>query len=621
MSNLYKKNYIEGYNEKILLSILDGKTSYIPDPYNLKERRLYVTLQHRLIEYIEKNGKTKTTNKFLKKYYTDFINNPHLFIDSPLVETAFLNRFIPKKEKEKIIEYKTVYFNPLEIKRLYTKLTKNKKLTDQEANRLYSFLISELKKQNSKYNDIINRCIRRILNSNKKISQLNETELRFYCTYIAQHAGENVVYPDVHIIRENPELNGFENRNIIYINKYSTYAKELYLITKTVCHEVRHAVQEKEARNKNTKTGFEMARYNLFFKYLKSKKYDIYHLNYYYSGIEINADDFGFYKGGVLLKTLGRDDLRRKLSLIELNEHNQRHLYKFMVDKNHLPKSIDAYVVENMDKIIKAHPEELKEYGVLRNLYNDDGTKKSLGKLLLQRMNQRYEDRGLYDNYINYEIDKYKLLSIDLASTSKETNKRLFETLKEVYDSNITLFHNYCADQDYKYIKPSQIRATTLYQIRIIDNLLDFINQNIDYVLSCKEEKPINKNSFIYGFILGLRDFNLSNINNEVIKNNPEIQYKVKILLEKHNNIVKKFNEEYIKDRIEDLSIEQKHELIETPEGTNMQLQDFLYYDILPKTNAHVEVLINGYRVHLSNVIKICKSQIYDKNDTSYHTK
>lgn len=621
MSSLYKNNYIESYNEEILLNILNGKTPYTPNPNNLRERCTYITLQHYLIKYIEENGKSKITNKLLTKYYEDFINNPHLFVDSPIIRNGFLNRFVSKKLREKLIEHRNIYYNPLEIKKIYIKLTKNKELTIQESNRLYALLIYEIKRKNDKYNIVINECIKRILNSNKNIRQLSEMELKFYCTYIAQHAGENAVYPDVHIIKTKSDLNGFENKNIIYINKNSDYAKELFLMTKTTCHEVRHAVQEKESRNSNTKAGFEMAIYNLLFKYLQSKNYDTRQLNYYYSGIEINADDFGFYKAGILLKTLGREDLRRKLFEIEQNEHSQRHLYEFMVDKNYLPKSTDAYIVENIDKIIKAHPEELEEYRVLKNFYNNDGTRKTLGNLLAHRMNQKFEDRGLYDNYINYEIAKNKLFHIDLVHTKPEINRKLFETLKEIYENKIQLFNNYCADKDYNHLKPSQIKATTLYQIKIMDNILTFIEQNIDYVLASKEEKQISKNSFIYGFILGLRDFNLNNINNDVIKNNPIIQERIKSLFEKHNYIVNKFNEEYIKNRIEDLSIEEKHELIVTPDGNNMQLQDFLYYEVLPKLDAHSEVLINGHKVHVSNVIKICKAQLNDKNNTNQSIK
>ena len=51
MSSLYKKNYIDNYDSTVMLDILEGNTSYIPDPYNLKERRIYVTLQHYLIKY------------------------------------------------------------------------------------------------------------------------------------------------------------------------------------------------------------------------------------------------------------------------------------------------------------------------------------------------------------------------------------------------------------------------------------------------------------------------------------------------------------------------------------------------------------------------------------------
>lgn len=621
MSSLYKKNYISNFNSDEMLNILTGKTQYIPDPYNLKERRKYITLQHHLIKYLEENGKTKTINKLLNKYYTDFINRPDLFVDSPLIRDDFLNRFIPTRVREKIKECRNKYYNPIETKKLYTKLLKNQTLSTEEKNKLYSFLINKLKGKDERYNAIFDECAKKILNSHKQIKYMTDTELKFYCSYVAKHAGANSVFPDVHIIDDEPDISGKEYNNIVYINKNNQYSNELYLITRTVCHEVAHAIQEKEAKNKNTRAGFEMAMHVLFLKYLNSENYNVYDINYRYSKIEIDAENYGLYYSKVLLSTLGRRDLAEKIREIENNKHKRRHLYEFMYDIGKHPKSVDAFIVQYMDDIIEIHPEEIKTYKVLRNIYNDDGTRKSLSNLLAHRSNQGFEDRGLYDNYMNFEIAKNRLFELDLANTKKDVSGKLFRALGDIYRDKALLFKEYCDDKEYDKVDKNQIRVTTLYQLKLLDDILNFINQKIDYVLACKEEKQISNRSFIYNFIYDFRDFNLKNINNEVIKNDPVIQERYNKLMEKHNSIVKKFNEQYIKDKIEDLSIEEKHEVIETPEGLYMQLQDYLFYDLLPKTDSHLQTTINNKKVHISNIIKVCKKQIKDDINTNDNIK
>lgn len=617
MSVLYKNNYVTSYNKKEIIDILTGKTPYIPDPYNLQERRKYITLQHFLIKYIEEKGKTKITNDLLSKYYADFANNPSLFVDSPLIREDFLNRFITKRVNEKVKECRDKYFSSKDIKELYIKLMQSNALNNQEKNRLYSYLITKLRSNDKKFNIIIDECAKKILNSNKKIKNMNDTELKFFCTYVAKHAGGNRVFPDLHIMKDRPELGGFELENIIYINKESTNSDELHMIVQTVCHETRHAIQEKEARNNSSKTAFEMARHILFSKYLKSKDYDVYHLNYRYSDIELDAENYGFYYSKVLLSTMGRRDLAEKVREKESLKHKRRHLYEFMLDVGKAYKTTDAFVVEYMDSIIKNHPEEIKEYKVLSNLYNDDGTRKSLSNLLAHRMNQGFEDRGLYDNYMNYEIAKNRLFEIDLANTKKDINEKLFKSLGNIFRDKAILFKEYCDDKEYQKANQNQIKNTTLYQLKLLDNILNFIDQKMNYVLDCKEEKEISNRSFIFDFIYDFRDFNLDSIANEVIKNDSLIKERMNKLLEKHSSIVKKFNEEYIKNKIEDLSIEQKHSIITTPEGYNIQLQDYLFYDILPRLDGHSTVDINGKKVHISNIIKALKNEVENQKSNS----
>ncbi|MBR5369851.1 MAG: hypothetical protein IK137_00945 [Bacilli bacterium] len=619
MSSLYNKNYISIYDDEEMLNIIEGKTNNIPDPNKIEDRYNYIVLQHYLIKYIEENGKKNNAKLLLNKYYEDFIKYPHLFVDSPLLENSFLNRFIPLPINIKVHILKYKYFESYNNLDIYEILMRHNKLSNNQKNKLYSFLIYQMKNNYNKYNIEIEKCIKEILNSNKPISQLNDMELKFYCMYVAKKAGQNQVVPDVHIIKDDPNYGGYEKDSVIYINSTSNYIDGIHTLTRIVCHETRHAMQEKDAKNKNSKTAFEMARHLLFEKYINTDAFNVYKKNYKYSGIELDAEGYGYYYSTILLQTLGRKDLADKIQEDAKKNLNTRHFYECAKTMDGMDFPIDAFNVEYMDMIIKEHPEELKTYKVLRNLYNDDGTRKPLSNLISRRIKQGFDYRGIYDNYINYEISKDRLYNISLEKTPKNTQIKYFKSLSEICSDKVLLLKEYCDDQNYQNTDSNQIIYTTLYQIELLDKLLGYIDQKMDYILECKEKQVLNESSFIYNFIRDLNGFSLNNINNEVIRDNPLINQKINILKSKHQSITKKYNMQCINDMIKDLSIEEKHALIITPDGRTTQLIDYLYYDLLPNLNVHSTIHFNGKKTHISHIIKYYKSQIKINSGSNKH--
>lgn len=618
MSSLYNKNYIYSYNQKELLDILNGKTFYTLNITNLYERRKYITLQHFLIKYLEKHGKTKNIKELLKKYYSDFIQYPYLFADSPLLNQSFINRFISLKDRKQILKLKNSYYDPKENTHLSELVLSNNKLSNNQKNRLYAYLVTLLRSNDTKYNDILERHARLILNSNKKINELSEMETKFYCLYVAKHAGRDVLNSDLHLINTDPKLYGSQLHNIIFINTNANNSKELWEITKIIYHETRHAYQEKQAYNKTSRVAFEMTRHILFSKYLNTKEFNLYKENYRYIDIELDAEGYALIYSEVFLKTFDREDLSIKVNELKNATSYQRHFYEIMYNEKGIAISPDAFTVDYLDKIVKEHPEELKTYKVLQNLYNKDGSKKSLSNLIAHRINESLEDRGIYDNYINYEIVKNRLFEIDMINTKPEVNKKIFKSLGDIYIKKSELFKDYCSDTKYKEMNEKQIRLTTLYELQIIYNILSFIDYNMNSLLEHREI-PISSTSFIYNFIYEFIDFNYDNMNNEVIKNDPLIKERFKKLLDKRNSVVKKYNEQYIKDRIDDLSIEERHKIIKTPEGITMQLQDYLFNDLLPRLDSYTSVEINGEKVHASSIIKAYKDQINNVKSKEFY--
>ena len=613
MSSLYNKGYILSYKKEYMLDILEGKTTINLNPNDLVLRPKYIALQHFLIQYIENHGKTKIVKEILNKYYEDYKKYPYLFVDSPLINNGFINRYISLKDRTSILKTKKEFNNEKVNIDLSNNALKKYILSNEQKNKLYSYLIELIKENKPENQRLLAEHAKVILNSNKKLKELNEMEAKFYCTYIAYRAGSDKVIPKVYFMKARKGLRGHQFHGIIGINIDADLNQELWGLTKVICHETRHTHQELQAHNKVSRIAFEMARNQLFMKYLKSDSYDVYHNNYKYTDIEMDAENYGLYYSEILLQTLGREDLAQKVKELNISTYNTRRFYEIMYNEKGTAISSDAFTVDYLDKIIQEHPEELVNYPVLQNIYNKDGTNKPLTNIIARKINENLDDKGIYDNYINYDILKNRLFEIDLANTNEEVKEKLLKSLGGIYRDKVILFKDYCSDTQYQKTKPKQITLTTLYEIQIIYNILNFIDNNMEYLLNCKDSSKLTTTSFIYNFIYDLSGFDLNKINNEVIKNDPLIKQRVDKLLYKHNIVVKKINEQYIKDRISDLSIEQQHAIINTPEGYTMPLIDYLYYDLLPRISSHADVEINNQNTQLDVIIKYCIAQVSNK--------
>ncbi len=622
MSSLYNKNYILSYNAKKIKPIFEGDENYIPNPNNMEERDKYISIQHHLIKYLEENGKTPIINKLLKKYIDDFLKYPHLFVDSPLIKDNFINRYLPKDIRNKIVSLRNIYFNPTQNNEIYLKLINNYDLSTLQKNRLYSYLIHQMKIGNNKLESMYKECAKRILNSNKPIKELNNTELKFYCTYIAKIIGKNYkIFPDVHIIKNNPGNGGRESSNVIYINKYTSYTPTLQDVTQVVCHEVRHAMQEKEAIKSKSKLSFDMASHMLFNKYLNTKDYNMYKVNYRYCDIELDAERSGFFNAAIILANLDREDLASIEYEKEKKILKKRNYYECMINKDGKRISSDQFIVENLNEIIKKHPEEIKKFKILEDFYKPNGKPKPFINMLTEKMNKSFANKSVFDAYINHGIVKNELKKINLKKLSKEEKTKVFAALSQIFNSRSSVLKTYMYDNEYQNNNPRQMRITTLYQIKILSDIITYIEENINLVLSLKENDKIDNKSFIYSFVSNFKDFKLKYANNEVLKNDKIIEERINKLLDKCKNITKEYDKQYIIDRISDLSDEELNTIILSPKRNKVKFKDYLFFDILPKMNGNNKININGNTISINEIIKFYKTIIRNNNTNNNHKK
>ena len=574
-----------------------------PDVSDLEYRKFYVVLQHYLVKYLEENGKTANVKRLLMKFYNDFLNYPYLFINSPLLKNEFLNRFVVNK----IINFRDNYFNYNESIKTYEDIKRNKKLSPALKNRFYANMIIALQRnyKDIHKDDIYEEIAKHILNNNSNIKDMNGMELLYYCNYAA--AVEAVgfkEFPEIHIMNDQPSTGGFYNNGLIFLNKKS-YRSLLFEKTKTVCHETRHFYQHKSLDKEKDKAGFEMAVMDLFSKYLSTSKYDLYHRNYKYSGIELDAEKYGFYYGSLVLTILDRADLRESLRNLEKQEYAKRHFYEYMIDENNNPFPIDKFIVNNMDEIISKHPEELDKFQVLNSIYKRDGSRKSLKDMIASE--DIYAFRKIYDNYIYNGIANGELDNIKLEEMNKEEKLDFFKYLTNIYRNKTHLFLEYCKDKDFNDYNAIQITKTTKYQLFIINQILHFVLNNIDVLMNLREDKPSNR-SFIFDYIYDLRDFNLSNINNKTIKESEELKFPISKVMDKVNKFIYEFNKVNIEDIIKDFSFEELNREITLDSGKTVTINDYLFNIVLPKLDGHLEFTSSGKKYYIGDIIRNFKN-------------
>ena len=611
---MYEQKYIDCVNESYLEKILNGQIELKNDlkSYNQKT---YFAFQHYVIKCYQNNININDCKKYIKIFYNDFKNRPYLYCDSPLLKNITIGNIFKNNEyiRNQILEYRNKYYDYNIMEKLSIKNNSNL-ITESEKNRYYALLITALKKD--KYKDLIIEEIERIIKSDLK--KLTDMQLKFYCQYVSNKAlslNGNKHSTTVMIgIDDNNALRGNELNDYIFINKNAIESIEL--LTKTICHETRHSIQEYSSKDNNNLEAFEKTQHDLFVKYLNTRTYDSYHKNYKYSTIELDAENYGHWAASVFFTMFHLSDLADKVRINRKNKVDNRNDYKFMVDENNCAVSVDKYIVENMDKIIRSNPNEIDNYPVLKNFYNKDGSRKNIQSLFKGKIHETDNylgSRGLYDNYIKYEIIRDGLDKININSLNLEEKITFVYKLSSLFRGISITTVDYLRDKDASKYNKYQVLNEANYQIKLSNKILTFINKNYDLINNLYISGKLDTNNPLLSFVYDVRDFNIYNIDNEIIKNDNNSFNSVIELKNKTNELIKRYNVSYVERKIEGLPNHIRNSKLFVQGLGEVNFKEFFKDIIAPRLNNHKKIIINNKEFSLSDMIEYYKSQI--KND------
>ena len=612
---LYSQTIIDSLGEKYCENFIFGREyrEFNSNNQTIANQKSYYVLQHYIVKCLLYKRRSPNMDRYLQQMYSHFYQHPGEFIQSPLLQDSVID-LVYGQSGYRVKAFRDQYFNTNKAQKLYSK-KQTEKLTEKEKEQLYSYFILNINTNNQNLKKIIQREIEMIIDSNKEIKDLTRMELLLYCHYVANfNLRYKQITPVVLIGDENTSLRGQASDSYIIINR-GARDFNLPLLTKTVSHECRHIIQSQEAKTKDTKAGFEMAQMNLFSKYLDTDRYNSYHQNYRYSSIEIDAENHGYYMAELFFSILKRREKADQVRQSSKEQLSKRNYYAFMLDENNIPKPVDYFVVTNLDKIIKEHPEELNNYPVLRKMYNANGTKKSFFNLLYQRMNETIDNRGILDCYINYGIHCGELDSLNINILNINDKKKLIQALGSIYRDKILTIKDYFEDNEtYRSIEGQnntykQIQKTTGYQMYLAKQILTFVDNNFEQLAnSLGEPLSKNANNLLFDFIYDLRDFKIDSIDNEAIKNNPTVLLKIKELMLTYNKVLQKFNTKLAVQRIERLPESERNRTIVVAEK-EMTIEEFIRTYAIPNMDSHQNITVGNQKMYIGSFIQSISHQ------------
>ena len=258
---------------------------------------------------------------------------------------------------------------------------------------------------------------------------------------------------------------------------------------KTINHECRHAVQSKYLKGERNLSAYEMAKRQLFSKYLNTRDYNSYKVNYRFESIEKDADKNGYFKTRVMLNTI-IDSLeeRKKVDFYlrdkEIEENRRRAFpFAYVVDekeKKHIPED---YEFQKLREIVGAHPEVVSEYPVLQILFYKDGSVKSFEEILTTREHLGIINQDVCYDFLRVGVKNNLLDKIAVQNMDDYQKRVLFGRLLDLFqDEAKKVGEAFECYGTAKNIDEETYYHTMNNHIAILKKLIQYIGKNMNLV-------------------------------------------------------------------------------------------------------------------------------------------
>lgn len=309
----YNNEIINMYSEKdiesCLLEYLKGNYSKINAIYmeldktsdrNVNLLGFRLALENYVLKYFKQPKTLELENamkKLVRSIGENFSRKKINMLNSLFLQKENLNIFY--KENELEIINNTMDSLKKKTFSLYQKFSRGETLSNHEVKILMNYFIYNKDASTDTYIYKAQVSYLQYLFKDFKAKITNVDELEFVANFTVvdyfRVFDKHVSRPEVLVGNSGKNLRGQSHGPLVKINDQDLFANKLGFL-KTINHECRHAVQSKDARLYKRKTSYEMAKREIFSRYLSSNEFDTYKTNYRFEDIEKDAEKRGYLK-------------------------------------------------------------------------------------------------------------------------------------------------------------------------------------------------------------------------------------------------------------------------------------------------------------------------------------
>lgn len=514
----YNERLIQAYGEKELKSLLAnparyralvmGKLSRERNDCQLNDLAIIDALDNYIVKMI--NSHPNELNKADVIAYRDFLygvyrSQKKMALDSILFKKGNCDLIFSKEQVTDISSYKRETTRSVneELKKLIS-------VPGQTAStELLRFAEVQIGIENDRVKNFLDNLFQYILrNQDANKSYYAREFLARYTSYINS---SKLNIPPVEVYLSNYDLNGkkqkkgelgasYGNTGIVIVSK--DYALDKYSadellpnfmsIIQTVCHEVKHSSQAyNTTRNNISLESFNYIRYSLFKKYLSTEKFDEYSSNYIHNEIENDSNFYGWRQTESIIKKYA-PEMEKQLSVVvsksivtAFQEETATKINSAMTKR----VSKERFNVENMDLIVRSHPEVLNIYPLLRQIYSPNGKRKSfVERLKIESTSSNASELAkIYGDYNTYSFQTGEVQRTDVNSLDVDTQLLFFGkifdmTLDEMKSlkNSIKVCNHYSGYNDFR---TKEFSVMTKARAKRIKDLINYINSNKNLIL------------------------------------------------------------------------------------------------------------------------------------------
>ncbi|MBR3898175.1 MAG: hypothetical protein IKJ43_02710 [Bacilli bacterium] len=602
--HVIKMMHYRGYQGDIAVDCyLRDHQNNLPNYNNISESNMTIidAIENYIIKRINNGEDGILEANYIYNVYNGFMTNPSTYMKSTLI-----NKEIAQK-KLSSASYQAYKNKQEKIKGLLPNIyNRRMKSAASEAEKdvLANYFIKIINTDNEKLQTKMEEYVKRLIAENRPIKETNTSELTFLAHWVKKRMDpNNELVNHIRVWDYSKKLNGgFYISNSIHINQTGDYLTTIDHFISNVCHETRHALQDKESKSKKSLIGFQYAADDILRTYLTTDTYNPYKScnNYRYSEIETDANLRGYFEAHSVLYILGFKDRASKMFQKYLEYEEVRQLeFANKLGSDKVFRTPENTLMIDLSKVVQRYPHLINTYPSLQDFYNRDGSPKNFKEVLKEAIKPSFGNESFYyyEDYLRYSFSNDEYDNIDVNKMNDETKARYYITLiklliseTEAIKAHLKAVRDINSGKRKTDVSNRIIIGTGQYNMRRYKKLIDILYPNYDDIKRLEQQGLINTSiwgaSGIKACMRDIMNIDLSrDILNDIYKKS--LEEVIDGSKRRYNQITIKNNKRRLQSILNEYDEKTLSMMIPLPNGVQLSLRQYAEQIIFSKMDRH----------------------------------